>query len=1416
MCSGNLDRPLYGSAIPCVVLVLLVISMLPIPSGGENGIPFSPPTRLADFIMDMRISDVAEGSFQGEHSMPTFFELSLSGSGDVNGDGIDDLLIGSWGNNEGGDLAGQTYLIFGKAGGWSYDVNLTNSDASFIGEEDGNRSGRSVAIVGDVNGDGFDDILIGAYGGSSWTYLIFGKPSGWSMDTDLANSDASFGGEWDYAGMSVSGAGDVNDDGYDDFLIGAMAGGASLHGKAYLFLGKSSGWAMNTPTSTGASASYLGEAADDNAGVSVSGAGDVNGDGLDDFLIGAPRNDEGGSNAGQTYLIFGKTSGWSMDTNLSSADASFLGENEEDTSGYSISGAGDVNGDDYDDIIISSEGNDEGETNAGQTYLVLGKGSGWAKDTDLSASDASFFGENVDDFSGYSISGAGDVDGDGLDDILIGVPGNDDGGTSCGQTYLILGGGLSMHTDLSASDASFIGENEEDRCGNTVMGGCDLNGDGIADIVIASPTNDENGDSTGETYVITGFGNCEPLVVYSLEATDGFGDAIVKADMGDTVNLELRGLDGNTTHQDSAIVNITFDKSFPGTLHVPLRETGLNTGIYKGKYIIPPKALYFDRVHLYSRKDPTKRIDMIIDYPYRPLSISKIGTYKDPMCLKTCDKADLLDIIYLEVRGQDANALRIDKAFVNMTSDKNSSLHQMLILVETGTQSGIYRGSYQIPKTMQFFENITLTSVEDPSWTATFMIHTPVQVRSLDFSKNAYEDQLYSSTFYNFGYSSATWTCKKADAYWINWDPAEKLIAGTPSNFNIGKWTIWITAKDSEGHSDTMELNITVINEPPKIKTQDVLSVKEGEEYYVDYNCDDDLEGNITWYLTTNAPWLDLDQKTGELSGTPADYDVGVVPVKVMVDDGNDGRNWTQFDLTVENINQKPHIVTEDILSIDQNTPFRRDYDAIDPDKDDVHVWTVNSTASWLTMDPETGVLSGTPGPPDNGIYNLNVTVTDVGGLSDSHIFDLTVIDVKDKPTFIDVPPKVVDIKNGLEFLFDINATDYDGDAVTYSAMTDPKSSLKINPESGVIAWIASIRSLPSGNDLTVTVSASDGALTAAYTFTIHILITEPPVVTLITPGDKAKTPSKFTILSWNGSDPEDERILYDLYLSDLDTDVMGRRADCCIKDLDDVIYNASGLNEGATYYWIVIPNDGGSDGTCPGGMRSFKVNSPPKFSSLTDVSATSGTTFRLKVKVTDGDTEDKDNLQFDLTKYPDGMTIDEKTGTIIWTPSSDQVGDRSVTVKVTDGIEIVSYSFNIDVRQGKGSSLPIIPIFLGIVLFIIVVGAILFFLLRKKRGKTEENKETVPDETAKIIADMEKHKEGETAMDLHAPEVVHSDVPLTPQEAHANLGKDRPKTYEDMYGTPAPKMEEALTTSELKQEIGKMADELEDGSAKV
>ncbi|HUT02320.1 MAG TPA: integrin alpha [bacterium] len=536
---------------------------------------------FADFQMDTSLAD-SDASFlgeaEGDRAGSPFEEehagAAVSNAGDVNGDGYDDFLVGAYANDEGGNSAGQTYLFFGKASGWAMDTSLADAAASFIGEANADYAGVCVSGAGDVNGDGYDDFLIGASRNSEGdfvagqTYLILGKASGWAMDTSLSDSDASFIGEGfvDVSGMSVSGAGDVNGDSYDDFIIGSWnSEPGDYAGQTYLILGKSSGWAMDNSLAD-SDASFWGESEMDGAGCSVSGAGDVNGDGYDDFVIGAPYNEEGANNAGQTYLIFGKASGWAMDTSLSEADASFIGEREYSWAGWSVSGAGDLNGDGYDDFLIGGEvdstisGNDDG-----RTYLILGKPLGWAMDTSLADADGSFLGEADGDRAGFSVSGAGDINDDGYDDFLIGAIYN------AGQAYLILGkvSGWAMDTSLADSDASFLGEAASDRAAMSVSGAGDVNGDGADDLLIAAPHNTEVGDDAGQVYLIFGESGGPPPGI-----TVGVTTNSSTYEFDDVLEIDIAVKNTGLPAFVDIFVVLTFDLSGPEERHWSASATG--------------------------------------------------------------------------------------------------------------------------------------------------------------------------------------------------------------------------------------------------------------------------------------------------------------------------------------------------------------------------------------------------------------------------------------------------------------------------------------------------------------------------------------------------------------------------------------------------------------------------------------------------------------------------------------------------------------------------------------------------------------------------------------------------------------------------------------------------------------------------
>lgn len=351
---------------------------------------------------------------------------------------------------------------------------------------DADSLGESVALVGDVNGDGYADMLFGApWDGevdylAGAAYLVLGSPAGYSLGKELDQIPAlKYTGETtlDTAGISVAGAGDVNRDGFDDMLVGSPGRDGDT-GAVYLILGS----ANPTGGSLATAIRYDGNLTNETTGTGIAGVGDANGDGFDDFLIGAPNTP-----GGHAYLMLGSATPAGGD--LASIALNYFGSVIGSLAGFHVAEAGDTNGDGYDDMLVATPGLDT-------IYLILGEPA--IVGGSLNSTALAYTAEDPGDQVGLDgISSAGDVNGDGYHDFLVGASGYG----STGAVYLVRGGSTPASTSLGIHER-YVGDGTSGFIGEVVAPAGDANGDGYDDFLVSA--SQFNGTIPGGFYVQLG------------------------------------------------------------------------------------------------------------------------------------------------------------------------------------------------------------------------------------------------------------------------------------------------------------------------------------------------------------------------------------------------------------------------------------------------------------------------------------------------------------------------------------------------------------------------------------------------------------------------------------------------------------------------------------------------------------------------------------------------------------------------------------------------------------------------------------------------------------------------------------------------------------------------------------------------
>ncbi|MEO0162089.1 MAG: integrin alpha, partial [candidate division WOR-3 bacterium] len=415
----------------------------------------------------------------------SFYGIAVASAGDVNGDGYSDVIVGAEWFDNGQEEEGRAFVYHGSATGLPTSPNWTNEPNQAYAHY-----GYAVSCAGDINDDGYQDVLIGAPGYDAGFQDVGAAYLYYGSASGLSNT-AYWIGQSNQAnahyGNSLSCAGDVNGDGYSDVIVGVpdYDNGQTDEGMAFVYYGSPYG----LPTSP----NWTGESNQASAyyGISVSTAGDVNGDGYSDVIIGAHYYDGGQTNEGRVYVYHGSASGLATSPNWTGqsnqADAHY---------GSSVACAGDVNGDGYSDVIIGIPGFDNNETDEGRAYVYHGSASGlstlptWSAEPNVS--NASF---------GLSVATAGDINGDGYADVIVGAPSYTNGQGDEGAAFVYHGSASGLSTapmwtnEANQNNAYF---------GFSVSTAGDVNGDGYADVIVGAPFYTNGQDYEGAAFVYHG------------------------------------------------------------------------------------------------------------------------------------------------------------------------------------------------------------------------------------------------------------------------------------------------------------------------------------------------------------------------------------------------------------------------------------------------------------------------------------------------------------------------------------------------------------------------------------------------------------------------------------------------------------------------------------------------------------------------------------------------------------------------------------------------------------------------------------------------------------------------------------------------------------------------------------------------
>ena len=343
----------------------------------------------------------------------------------------------------------------------------------------------------------------------------------------------------DQFGSAITDLGDLEADGVSDLATGApfSDGGGSDKGAVWILFMDDDGRVDQEQKISGNAGGFGGSLSDDDLfGDALAGIGDLNGDGAFDLAVGVPGNDNGGTDRGGVWILFLDAEGKVRQEQKIAHDTGGFGGNldDDDRFGSAVADIGDVNGDGISDLAVGTPNNDDGADNAGAVWILFMKVDGKVDSWQKISREAGGFGDNLDadDHFGTAVAGIGDLDNDGIPDLAVGVPGNDKDRGGVWILFLDAEGKVQQKQKIAHETGGFRGGlNDGDRFGRAVAAIGDMNGDGVPDLAVGAPNDDDGSDNAGAIWIL-------------MMKTDG------KVDGWQKVSGSAGGFDGNLGVED--------------------------------------------------------------------------------------------------------------------------------------------------------------------------------------------------------------------------------------------------------------------------------------------------------------------------------------------------------------------------------------------------------------------------------------------------------------------------------------------------------------------------------------------------------------------------------------------------------------------------------------------------------------------------------------------------------------------------------------------------------------------------------------------------------------------------------------------------------------------------------------------------